>query len=224
MSASGNQIKQDLADHWSTRDNYDRLSRWYDLIAGSSESRFWKMGIQKLDFQKGMQILEIGSGTGKALLALAEKSFPEGKVFGLDISMGMQLVAAKRITESGYQTRILQINSDALLPPFPPDTFNIILLSFTLELFKQKEMESLLALCHQLLVPDGQLCIISMADQEKPSLMLRLYHWAHHKFPGVIDCRPINASKFISQMGFKISSYQQAYTWGLPVDIVLARN
>jgi len=55
----------------SAKTAYDRLSQWYDLIAGSSEKKFADAGLRKLDVQAGGKVLEIGYGIGNGLVALA---------------------------------------------------------------------------------------------------------------------------------------------------------
>ena len=52
------------------RQSYNRLSRWYDALAGSSEEKFRMMGVQALAIQPGEKVLEIGCGTGTSLAAL----------------------------------------------------------------------------------------------------------------------------------------------------------
>ena len=67
----------------AARQAYDRLSGIYDLLAGSSETPLTKLGLKMLDANKGEQVLEIGSGTGKALAWIAEQIADEGYVHGL---------------------------------------------------------------------------------------------------------------------------------------------
>ncbi|MGC9467592.1 MAG: methyltransferase domain-containing protein [Anaerolineae bacterium] len=67
-------------------DAYDKLSRWYDALAGAAESSLRELGLQQLDAQYGERVLEIGFGTGHALLTLARAVGKHGHVFGIDIS------------------------------------------------------------------------------------------------------------------------------------------
>ncbi|NIV01327.1 MAG: 2-heptaprenyl-1,4-naphthoquinone methyltransferase, partial [Phycisphaerae bacterium] len=62
------------------RVNYNRLSRWYDIVAGSTEKKYRDIGLQKLDAQPGERILEIGFGTGHCILALARAVGETGEV------------------------------------------------------------------------------------------------------------------------------------------------
>jgi len=80
----------------AARASYNRLSRWYDLVAGSTEKKYRDWGLEKLAAQPGEKILEIGFGTGHCLAALAKAVGPTGHVIGLDISDGMLAIARER--------------------------------------------------------------------------------------------------------------------------------
>src|SRR5512141_881309 len=77
---------------------YDRLSRWYDWLSASSEQPLAELGLKKLNASAGETVLEIGFGTGHALLSLAGVVGSAGRVFGIDISPGMFKVAREKIT------------------------------------------------------------------------------------------------------------------------------
>src|SRR5512141_1734901 len=88
---------------------YDRLSRWYGWLAAGSEQPLAQVGLRKLGVRPGETVLEIGCGTGQALLALAEMAGNTGKAYGLDISPGMISVAAKRIAQHQLSARVVYV-------------------------------------------------------------------------------------------------------------------
>jgi ubiquinone/menaquinone biosynthesis C-methylase UbiE len=206
-----------------TRANYDRLSRWYDLLAGSSERAYRELGLRKLNVQPGERVLEIGTGTGQAMPALAQAVGPAGAICGLDMSPGMCQVAGGRTGQTGSPAfRTLIVCGDAGDLPFPAGTFDAIFTSFTLELCAPPEMMRVLEESRRVLKDHGRLGVVSLADTGIPNLMTRVYTWMHHQFPAWIDCRPIPLKDILLQSGFHPDDVTRSSMWGLPVEIAIA--
>ena len=203
---------------------YDRLSRWYDVLAGSSEKRLIDAALLKLAVGEGEQVLEIGFGTGHAIVALARSVGESGRVYGLDISAGMLRVAQERVDHAGLSGQVDLRQGDAAQLPFETGSLDAILMSFTLELFDTPEILVVLGECRRVLRDGGRLCVVAMSRVGKRGLMLRLYEWAHDRFPRYVDCRPIYAQAAVQEAGFQAVDATVRSTWGLPVEIVLAQK
>ncbi|MBM4429518.1 MAG: methyltransferase domain-containing protein [Chloroflexi bacterium] len=204
------------------RATYDRLSRWYDLLAGSSERRCMNIGLQKLAVQEGEVVLEIGFGTGHGLVALARCVGDSGRVYGIDISTGMCGVAQARIVSAGLSERVVLRCGDAANLPFAADSIDAIFMSFTLELFDTRETPVVLSECRRVLRRGGRVAVVALSKTGHPGVMIRLYEWAHRRFPTLVDCQPILVQEALRQAGLDVVDALQTSMWSLPVEIVLA--
>jgi ubiquinone/menaquinone biosynthesis C-methylase UbiE len=203
---------------------YDRMSRWYDVLAGSSEQKFVRLGLEKLAAAEGEVVLEIGFGTGHALMALAQAVGESGKVWGIDISEGMRNLAQEAIEKAGVAERVEMRIGDAAQLPFEDEFFDAIFMSFTLELFDTPEIPVVLAQCRRVLRSGGRLAVVAMSKQGDGGSMLRLYEWAHERMPKYVDCRPIYAQQSLEEAGFEVVGAVMKSMWGLPVEIIVAHS
>ncbi len=207
------------------RASYNRLSRWYDVIAGSTEKKYRDWGLQKLSAQPGERILEIGFGTGHCLVALAKAVGAEGRVLGVDISDGMLAIARERLQKEGLSERVeLHLGDAANLNFIEARSLDGVFMSFTLELFDNPEIPRVLQECQRMLRSGGRLAVVSMTKTNPPGLAVRMYEWFHDHMPNYADCRPIFARQAIEQSGFAIQDVDGSSMWGLPVEIVLGKK
>ena len=203
-----------------TRQNYDRMSRWYDLFAGS-EKKFTETGLQILGVKAGERALEIGFGTGTSLATMARQAGGSGLVAGVELSPGMIEAARKRLQAAGSERSAQMIQGDGTLLPFVSNSFDALFLSFTLELFNDAEIPILLDECHRTLKREGRLGVVSLTRRDV--LACHIYEWAHKQWPVLLDCRPIELRKSLETGGFRVQAAKLQTMWGLPVEIALGR-
>lgn len=199
---------------------YNRMSRWYDALA-RSERRFVDMGLRGLAPQEGERILEIGCGTGYALAPVAQAVGTSGLAVGLDISDGMLVVAKARLKRAGLPRPPLLVMGDAAKLPFCSGAFDAAFMAFTLELFDIPDLSAVLSECARVLRPGGRLGVVALS-REGGGRVMRLYEWAHRRWPQWVDCRPIYVRRALAEAGFVTRYAALAFMWGLPVEIVLA--
>ena len=202
--------------HVEARRKYDRLSRWYDALAHASEWPFTMRGLRMVQAQAGEKVLEVGCGTGHALVQIARAA---GRVYGIDLSAGMLAVSRRRMATAALSGPVHLALADATGLPFAAGGFDAVFMSFTLELFDTPEIPVVLAECQRVLRPGGRLGVVSLARADK--FAVRLYEWAHRRFPRAVDCQPIRAAAALQEAGFRVSARQEATMWGLPVEMVV---
>jgi len=209
-----------------TRTFYDRISRVYDRLADADEHVAREKGLQLLGVAEGERVLEVGFGTGHALVDLARAVGSSGSVDGVDISTGMLAVAGHRLKDEGLSEIVkLQI---AETPPLPYDdaSFDAVTLSFTLELFSEATIPAMLAEIRRVLVPSGRIGVVSMADVEageRESFLTHTYKWLHRHFPHIVDCQPIPVRQVVEDAGFTIENEFAMSIWTLKVEALVGR-
>jgi len=210
--------------HEQARTSYNRISRFYDLIAGWSEKKARETGLARLAASEGEQVLEIGFGTGLALTALARAVGETGRVCGLDLSEAMVSLARTRLERAGLAGRGELTAGDALTLPYADRSFDAVFMSFVLELFDTPETPKVLNECRRVLRPGGRIGVVSISSSGPRTLVRRLYEWSHRRFPHVVDCRPIPVRALVESAGFSPTTTETILMWGLGVEIAVAAS
>ena len=203
---------------------YDRISGVYDTLSDSNERAARETGQNALELQAGERVLEIGFGTGNAVLDLARAVGPEGRVSGIDVSDGMLSVASEKVAHEGLDQSVELQVADARKLPFDDAVFDAAFTSFTLELFELDEIPEVLTEVSRVLKPGGRLGVVSMAtvaEGDHESILEKTYKWMHRHFPHIVDCQPIDVSSFVSSAGIALTREIPLEIWTMPVKAVV---
>jgi demethylmenaquinone methyltransferase/2-methoxy-6-polyprenyl-1,4-benzoquinol methylase len=210
----------------AARTFYTRISSVYDALADRDEHLARQTGLRLLDAQPGEQVLEIGFGTGSSLVELAAAVGASGRVCGVDISPGMKAVAEQRL-RSAAASATVDVRVAAVPPiPFGDETFSATFAAFTLELFPDDTIPTVLSEVRRTLGVNGRLGVVSMdtgTGEQRRRAPERIYVWMHRHFPHIVDCRPIDVERCLVDAGFTIERLERLEIWGLPVVACVAR-
>jgi len=201
---------------------YDRISRIYGWMTGAFERKHGEKALELLAITAGETVLEIGTGSGHCFERMARLVGDKGGCCGADISTGMLKVTRDRLLRSGLAAGSGLCCADAGRLPFPDNSFDAILMAFTLELFDTPEIPQVIKETIRVLKPGGRIAVVSLSKEGKASTAMRLYEWAHRKWPRYADCRPIYVERSIADCGYVVASRRRSRMAGLPLDTVLA--
>jgi len=204
-----------------TRATYDRIARFYDLVEGRWERNARLTGIRALALRPGEHVVEIGFGTGEALVGLARLAGPRGSVEGVDLSPNMVTKARNRVGAALLDAEVSLRTGDALALPYEGGQFDAAFTSFMLELLADDEIPAALAEVLRVLHPGGRLCVVALSRAGEDTLLRRLYEWGHVHFPHVLDCRPIYVAESLEDAGFEGIRPLRTRLWGLPIETVV---
>jgi demethylmenaquinone methyltransferase/2-methoxy-6-polyprenyl-1,4-benzoquinol methylase len=201
---------------------YDRVSGIYDLLTRAFERRFAEMALERLSIREGEGVLEVGFGSGHCITRIAAGVGLKGGAYGLDISSGMLAAARTKLVKSGLRDRACLGLGDAARLPFTENVFDAVFMSYALELFETDEIPLVLEQIQRVLKPGGRLAVASLSKEDGGSIMLRLYEWAHRRWPKYADCRPIYVERALREAGYEILTTERVRWFGLPNEIVVA--
>jgi ubiquinone/menaquinone biosynthesis C-methylase UbiE len=201
---------------------YDRASRWYRFVEEPFERPARAVGLDLLRVQPGERVLELGCGTGGALVALARAVGQTGHLVGLDLSPGMVRQAAARLRRARLSERAELLVADGCSIPCADASFDALFTAFTLELFDTPEIPLVLAECRRVIRPGGRIAVVSLSRSAPIGWPTRLYERLHDRFPDALDCRPIHPRLALAATGFERARSRTIPLWGLRAEAVVA--
>lgn len=151
---------QEFFDDWSRHYDTFRLSRWFQYTQ--------KLATSVMDIQPDSHILDVGCGTGFAVIEIARK-LDQGRACGVDISPGMIEKANRNIPLELAGRVSFQVASSEQIP-YPEDEFNFILCTNSFHHYP--DTHKALREMYRVLKPGGLLVILDNATD------LSLYTWA----------------------------------------------
>jgi ubiquinone/menaquinone biosynthesis C-methylase UbiE len=206
------------------RATYAKLSRVYAAVEGIFEKKLRRRGLELLNIQEGETVLDIGSGTGYALVEIAKAVGETGRAYGIDVTPQMLALAQKRLEKKRLAERVELREGDARDMPYEDNKFDAVYMAATLELFDTPDIPVVLAEIKSVLKPGGRLGITSMPKEgHEDSMVFRCYEWVHRTFPRYASCRPIYVEDSVREAGFQITRTEEMAIAGVfPMKIVMA--
>jgi len=95
--------------------------------------------LEELKPSEGMRVLDIGSGSGETVLAIAEKVGATGKVVGVDFSSEGIKLARENAKERGLANRAEFRQANAVELPFPENSFDAVISECVVCLIQDKQ-------------------------------------------------------------------------------------
>jgi S-adenosylmethionine-diacylgycerolhomoserine-N-methlytransferase len=143
---------------------YGRQRHFYNLTR-----RYYLIGrdrlIRGLALQPGHTLVEVGCGTARNLIAIANR-YPQARLFGLDASHVMLETAKNHVARAGLTGRITLIHAyaEALEPKLFGETrgFDAIVFSYSLSMIP--DWRGALAAANAALAPAGRTHIVDFGD------------------------------------------------------------
>jgi demethylmenaquinone methyltransferase/2-methoxy-6-polyprenyl-1,4-benzoquinol methylase len=127
------------------------------------------------------------------------------------------------LEKSGVRRRADLVNADATNLPFTEGKFDVVFSSFMLDLIDTPDIPTVLSEAKRVLREGGRFIDLSLS-REHPGRATTIYEWLHVRFPRMLDCRPIYASRAIASAGFSIEETQDVNVAKIGSEIVLARK
>lgn len=134
------------------KDQYKKIAPWYDRIFEPMNIGLRKIGLKMYPVSAGMDVLDIGCGTGAHLKLYQNEKC---NIFGIDLSEAMLKVAEKKLGNNAN----LKL-CDAAKTPYSDNKFDLILSSTVLHEMSQQVRVDVLNEARRILKKDGRLLLI----------------------------------------------------------------
>lgn len=149
--------------------------------------------------QAGQHVLDVGCGTGRGTVGLAQAVGPQGKVDALDLTEAMLEQAHIKLDRLGLKDRVALKQGNARELPYPDETFDLVYNGYMFDLIPLDGFLPILKEMARVLKPPGKLVLVNMS---KPDERKTFYEKIYEKGWAVMPCRPVLMSPYLPLVGF----------------------
>lgn len=148
------------------------IERYYELHSRIYDATRWSFLFGRAGIMddiaaaapKPARILEVGCGTGKNLVALAER-FPEASITGVDLSETMLELSRGKMQRFGDRVRLERLAYAA--PLSTPGAYDLVLFSYALSMFNPG-YDTAIAAAREDLTPGGHIAVVDFHQTPLP--------------------------------------------------------
>jgi ubiquinone/menaquinone biosynthesis C-methylase UbiE len=181
-------------------DAYAHVAWFYNLWGRLTESKTAGVVMEFAGVRGEERILEVAVGTGAVFENLVRQN-RNGVAEGIDISASMLKRAVERMKSYPPERYRLQTGS-AYRIPFPPDTFDLLVNNFMLDLCPEEDFSTILSEFYRVIKPGGRMVLATMAYGER--WYNSLWPWIARHFPRLLTgCKPVSVRGYAAQAGFE---------------------
>lgn len=165
----------EVLDGSGVRRLYDRLAPFYDVLAAPygwfGAGRLVRRALAELRLEPGDTVVDLGTGTGRNLLALADLVGPHGRAVGVDLSPEMLARARAKLTRRGLaNVELVEADMATFVPP--SETAGV-LATFAMEM--APGYEEIIGRLVRQLSPDSRIVVCGLRHpQQWPEWVVRL--------------------------------------------------
>ncbi len=189
-----------------------RISKVYDVLApvyGRVVPGLYELATsraaQRLSAGAPATILEVGVGPGHILSAVGHRN-KSAMVVGIDVSMGMLNQSRRRLKKRNVEAKL--VLGDAVQLPFRDGSFEGVVTSYLLDLFRQEQIPDALREMCRVLAPGGRIVVATL--QFSSPIWRQLGLWAHRFLPGVVKrIQPVDFREFLEGTGLRVLKDEQ---------------
>lgn len=223
-------IKQITFDEDAARKKFDHVSSYYFWIMGALEIKPNNIALGMADIKKGEKVLDIGFGTGWVLERMVPLVGTQNITYGLDYSEGMKKVALDNLKKKSFDKSVELTTANVKKMPYPNNSFDVVFVSFLLDLLQKEDISKALAEIKRVIKPDGRFIVVSMTKKGRGIYRAArwFYELMYYKWPTVLgyrtSCRPIYIENDVLRAGFKICDYRLTSILGFmfPIAVIKA--
>ncbi len=184
-----------------------RISKVYDVLApvyGRVVPGLYELATsraaQRLSAGGPATILEVGVGPGHILSAVGRRN-KSAIIVGIDVSMGMLNQSRRRLKKRNVEAKL--VLGDAVQLPFRDGSFEGVVTSFLLDLFRQEQIPDALREMCRVLAPGGRIVVATL--QFSSPIWRQLGLLAHRFLPGVAKrIKPVDFREFLEGTGLRV--------------------